>query len=220
MGKVASSSIFSSLTKQYSGAVGHAHHIGDDNWMSVELYQWSLDNNPLKIITLIREPIGRNVSAFFQLFEGHTGTSFDKSTLTTDELKELFLDNLDHDRPISWFDKNIKKHFGIDVYSKPFPEQKFITFKKNNVSLLLLRFDLEDSTKESLIRDFLDFPEFKIKRANLSSKKDYFHTYKDFQKNVKLPESYLDKMCDSTYFKHFFPKEEIEQVRSRWEIKK
>ncbi|MCW8830063.1 MAG: hypothetical protein OQK32_00915, partial [Gammaproteobacteria bacterium] len=34
MGKVASSSIFSSLTEQYSGAVAHAHHIGDDNWMS------------------------------------------------------------------------------------------------------------------------------------------------------------------------------------------
>lgn len=31
MGKVASSSIFSSLTDQYSGAIGHAHHIGNDN---------------------------------------------------------------------------------------------------------------------------------------------------------------------------------------------
>ena len=188
--------------------------------MSMELHHWSLNNKPIKIISLIREPIGRDVSAFFQLFEDYTGSLFKDSNHTTDELRSFFLNNIDHNKTLSWFDDNIKTHFGIDVYSEPFPEDGHLTLSRKNISLLVLRFDLDDSKKESLIRDFLGFQEFKIKRRNLSSKKNYYNTYKDFQTNVKLPDEYLDKICNSKYFTHFFPKDEITKVRSKWETKK
>ena len=45
MGKVASTSIFESLKKQYPGSVGHAHYI--DNWMSEELFNWAKNGNPV-----------------------------------------------------------------------------------------------------------------------------------------------------------------------------
>ena len=188
--------------------------------MSMELHQWALNNKPIKIISLIREPIGRDVSDFFQLFEDYTGSLFKDSNYTTDELRRFFLNNIDPNKTLSWFDDNIKMHFGIDVYAEPFPEAGHLTLSRENTSLIVLRFDLDDSVKESIIRDFLDFPDFKIKRANLSSKKDYYQTYKDFQKNAKLPESYLNTMCNSKYFNHFFPEKEINDVRSKWSIKK
>lgn len=220
MGKVASSSIFSSLTEQYSGAVAHAHHIGDENWMSMEFKKLSIDNKPIKIISLIREPISRNVSDFFQLFEDFVGVTFNESTYTTNELKEKFLLNYTHELPLEWFDENINKHFDIDVYSSPFPAEGHIEFSRNNVDLLIMRYDLVDTKKESLINEFLNINAFKINRSNISSVKNYYQTYKDFQTNVDLPDEYLDKMCGSKYFNHFFPEKEINDVRSKWTIKK
>jgi len=120
MGKVASSSIFSSLQNQYPGAVGHAHHIGSDNWHSEELHNWAKSGKQLKIISPIREPIGRNISAFFQCFDVLTNEPFDPSKYTTVELFDLFIEKQDHDVPLNWIDDNIKKYFNIDVNSKEF----------------------------------------------------------------------------------------------------
>ena len=119
MGKVASSSIFDSLGRQYAGPVGHAHHIGEDNWVSVLLYDWAKAGNALKIISPVREPIGRNISEFFQLYEDYTGTRPDKLEYTVEELTTLFLDKVDHEVPLQWFDTMIKPNFDIDVYATP-----------------------------------------------------------------------------------------------------
>lgn len=216
MGKVASSSIFSSLQKQYSGPVGHAHHIGSDNWHSELLYQWAKDGNPLKIISPVREPIGRNVSAFFQCFEDLTGLPFDTSRFSVDELIEMFMEKQNHDLPLNWFDKNIKEHFGIDVYSEEFPESGIGQYSSGKVSLLVLRIDLNDSEKEKAIKKFLGMDDFKLKNRNLSDNKSYNKDYKALLKQLKLPESYLDKMTSSRFFRHFYSEDEISKVASKF----
>ncbi|MDH3342723.1 MAG: putative capsular polysaccharide synthesis family protein [Gammaproteobacteria bacterium] len=216
MGKVASSSIYSSLHHQYPGAVGHAHHIGSDNWHSEELYNWAKNGNSLKIISPIREPIGRNISAFFQCFDMITGELFDPSKYTTDELFDLFIKKQDHDVPLNWFDDNIKKYFNIDVYSTDFPDNGTATYSSGNVSLLILRIDIDDSEKERTINEFLNIDNFRLKNRNLSEGKEYNHAYKTLKQQLKLPDSYLKKMTNSKFFRHFYPEKEINKITEKF----
>lgn len=80
-------------------------------------YQYALvDRKPLKIISLVREPIGKNVSSFFQNLDVNTGLSNAKNKLSVAELRGIFIKDYCHDVPLQWFDKNILINFGIDVF--------------------------------------------------------------------------------------------------------
>lgn len=216
MGKVASSSIFASLKKQYPGSVGHAHHIGNDKWMSELLYQWAKDGKQLKIISPIREPIGRNISAFFESLDKYTGIKFKHSNMKADQLIEIFLTEYTHDWPLTWFDDNIKKYFDIDVYESDPPKNGVATYSSGNVSLLIIRVNIEDTLKEKAIREFLNLPTFKLNNTNIGANKEYRGMYKQFVNTVKLPDSYLLKMKSSKYFTHFYTEKEIDETISKF----
>ena len=216
MGKVASSTIFDSLTEQYPGAVAHAHFIGEDNWASVLFYEWAKSGKPLKIISPVRDPVSRNISDFFQLFEDYTGMDVNAPDLDYDAVYNKFFANYDHTLPLTWFDKMIKQYFDIDVYQYDFPEAGYATYTHNNIDLLVFRIDIPDIEKEKAIRDFLDFEDIHLKKSNVASNKKYADQYARFQENLALPDEYLDMMCTSRFTRHFFSPEEINAIKQRW----
>ena len=208
MGKVGSSSIYHPLKKAYHGVVAHTHQFNQNAWYWEvrklhELF-YSGKQKKFKIISLMREPVGRNVSEFFHRFTQYAGIPIKESTLSLEEIKVRFLDNLDHDFPLDWFDKNFKLHFEIDVYKKPFGEQGFSFYETENIQILLMKHDLSDKKKEALVNNFLGINRFKIQVRNVGDKKDYSATYKKFKSEVNLPNWYLQKMYDSKYYKHFY----------------
>ncbi|MDZ7771579.1 MAG: putative capsular polysaccharide synthesis family protein [Balneolaceae bacterium] len=223
MGKVASSSIYNSLYESYPGIVVHDHSFraGHPNLWVRKLHRWyhKAEKRPLKIISPVREPVGRNVSAFFHNFERDTGVPYREHTFSLEELRTLFLENYPHRIPLIFFDK-MEKHFGIDVYAHPFPRDKGWRVLENGrgVELLILHHDLPDPQKEKIIGTFTGLSAFELVNANVGRNKVYAHTYRDFRERVKLPEAYLDRMAGSRYFRHFYPEETIRQVREHWEI--
>ena len=231
MGKVGSRSIVDSLEKYYPGVVLHGHLVRKMDWQAQYILEWVHHGNPLKIISPVRDPISRNISAFFHFIEGRIGHASDRSNLPITKLVELFISNdstneddnnkamMAHNLPLDWFDNNIKNHFGIDVFSTPFPSSKFATYSYNNTELLVLRIDIADKKKEELIQNFIDFPSFKLKNTNIGASKGYSSKYKEFKNNAKLPEDYLDKMCKSKYFSHFYTDVEINTIRNQWNNK-
>jgi len=221
MGKVASKSIYNSLQQQYDGVVLFSHSIYEnhDDWKIDYIYKWATrDNRPIRIISLTREPISRNISAFFQNFERETGLKYKKATFSTDELIQIFLDNFPHDTPLKWFQLRLQKIFGVDVYAVPFPESGARTYVHNNIQVLVMRAELDDTEKEILIRQFLEMKDFQLKNDNIGSQKNYANTYEQFKKDLKLPPEYVQKMCSSIYFNHFYPPEAVQTVRKRWEV--
>jgi len=227
MGKVGSTSIYKSLRRQYKGAVSHAH--GDiDNpefWNSYMMYVQANNGGRLKIISSIRDPVSRNVSAFFHNVSG-SGNTQDRSNLSIEELLNGFLDNpeqrgkrevfLDHQQPLRWFDDNILRYFDIDVYEKRFSEHGITLYCSGNVELLVMRHDICDQQKEQAIREYLDLPNFRLKNTNIGEQKDYADLYHEFKKKAVIPDSYLDDMCASKYFKHFYSTKEIAEIRHKW----
>ncbi len=220
MGKVASTSVYKSLKKYYDGEVYHGHTFESTHYKAGvrALYQYfRQDQGSIKIISLVREPIGRNISSFFHNFKRSTGVEFEDHTFSMEELKDIFLSDFPHHVPLEWFDEHIKEHFDIDVYEYPFPSLGHITMKKGNIELLLMKHDLKDSIKEEVIKEFMSLGEFAISNENVGAEKNYSDTYKQFKK-LSLPNWYFEQMQTSKYMRHFYSEEEIEKIKRKWKF--
>jgi len=202
MGKVGSSSIKNSLKSHGIDSVFHAHRINPDNIKAVQkdnlehglklmlnsimydivgnrIYFKIVERNKKsKFITLTREPISRNISAFFQNFLRFTDKRYTDSDFTINELINLFLKEYNHNVPLTWFDVEIKETLGIDVYQHPFPKEKgYLKIKKNNFDLLIIKCELDDKIKNNVLSSFLNLKNLKLTRSNVSLKKEYSATY-------------------------------------------
>ncbi|WP_459415918.1 putative capsular polysaccharide synthesis family protein [Flagellimonas marinaquae] len=215
MGKVGSSSVHQSIGAVYPGYCFQIHRFSNHHRYIGEVYRQYYKNKiPLKIISMVREPIERNVSGFFQTFKKTTGTEFQKDKVDMEDLMASFLEKFNHQLPLKWFDKNIYKHFNIDVFNREFPERGYDIFVRGNIELLLFKHDLPDAQKEQLISEFLDLEDFSIIRTNISSQKEYASTYQKF-KQIPLPHSYIDEMLDSRYARHFYGNE-LKGLKDKW----
>ncbi|MCB9222395.1 MAG: hypothetical protein H6615_11275 [Ignavibacteria bacterium] len=85
---------------------------------------------------------------------------------------------------------------------------------KNNVELLVMKHDLNNTIKENIISKFINLKTFKITNSNEGNNKEYFKEYSDFKK-ISLPTSYLNYMLNSKYSKHFY-KDQIEILRLKY----
>jgi len=221
MGKVGSTSIHRSLLRAYPGVVLHTHRFSPQhkNWRIRRLYRWGIfRKKAIHVISLTREPVGRNVSAFFQNFRRDTGLSYENANFSIDELKALFLSRYKHEIPLGWFDKNIKGTFGLDVFSTPFPESGFATYSRGNIRLLVIKSEIDDAEKVNALKAFLGLKQFQMLRGNIGDEKPYAETYKEFKKKVKLPPDYLSRMCESRYCRHFYDSAAIDAVKKRWSM--
>jgi hypothetical protein len=219
MGKVGSSSIGKSLDDTYPGISVNAHDFfhGHHNWLVRRLYRAVMEEGaPLDIVSSIREPIGRNVSAFFENYERDTGVEYRDSNLSVQELRDLFLANYRHDLPLSWFEDHIESKFGIDVYASPFPQSGHATYASGRFRLLIVKVEIPDAEKERAIGEFLQLGSFDLIRANVGDQKMYADQYRAFKREVRLPSDLVDRICASRYFTHFYSPATIEKVRRSW----
>ncbi len=221
MGKVGSMSIYNSLKEQYQGTVLHRHVLNTvDDWQDGFLFQLVVEKGlPLRLISLMRDPVGRDISAFFQNFEVITGIKPQDSKYAQSELNTIYFTSpkMDHDVPVTWFNDNIKKHFGIDIYAEPFnKEEGWAMFKKGNIELLLLKAEISDVKKAALVKDFTGIKGFKLTASNIGEDKDYATMYTSFKKEIQFPHGYLDKLYTSAEIRYFYTEDEIKGMREKW----
>ncbi|WP_371017771.1 putative capsular polysaccharide synthesis family protein [Pseudalkalibacillus sp. JSM 102089] len=169
-------------------------------------------NKKIKVISIVREPISRNLSAFFEQAQYVSSDFLNKSN---DEIEQLFWKYANHNAPLVWFDKEINKVFGIDVYQTPLNDSNYSIIKHKNVELLILR--LENLAEyERVIGEFLDVKEFSLNNANVGSNKEYSAKYNEIKKSIEIPENYLNQMYESKYMQHFYSKSEITHYRKKY----
>ena len=235
MGKVGGSSINYSLNKYGLNGVYKVHRMNQENIKSVKINYIQNGMKPvlepgewlypklvkvkqkIKIITLIREPIARNLSAFFQNYKLFLGKEYSEGQFNLQHLIETFINKYDHQVPLEWFDKEFKSVLNINVYNHDFNWNKgFINISTDKYESLILKCEISDSRKEKAIENFLKIENFNIQNANIGEKKVYSNDYKNFVKYIKLPVTYIDNMCNSKYMKHFYSNKEIDSIRERW----
>ena len=256
MGKVGSSTIHASLgALDLDQAIYHVHFLSPERVHEIEqqrrrffrtekqgslkrpwlseflLEEVKKQDRRWKLITLVREPIARNISTFFEnleVGEQHGKKVFnvksdyyrfdvDVELENVQPLIDLFFKRLVHDRPLTWFDDEIKSVFGIDVFEGVFPRDKgFKIIAGDNADVLLIRLNELNQCAAVAFKEFMNIDGFTLVQTNVGSNKDYAPLYKAFKKGICLPEDYIDKMYESKFTRYFFSDEEIRQLRETW----
>lgn len=214
---------------------GVRHRYLTRQWLSqfvLRTFQAHRDDRTWKIITLTREPVGRNISAFFENLylvptenDGEFEISSDvyglEPTIVSDEdtsqLAQLFFERARHDSPLQFFDREIRDIFGIDVIKSGFPIEKgYEIYRSGRVELLVLR--LEDLSRCAgvAIKEFLGLDDFELINKNIASKKHYASLYSAFKKRVDIEEDYVKMLLDSDYMRTFYSEDEIRDAKGKW----
>ena len=259
MGKVGSKSVLAGLEARVTGRpVCHTHFLSRDRanqtekdrrkffrtarhryltrqWLNqflLRTYENHENDHTWKLITLTREPISRNISAFFEnLFvvpsenDGEFEISSDyykiePTIVTVDDistLTELFVNRARHDSPLRFFDREIKDIFGIDVLDSGFPIEKgYEIYSAGRVELLVLKLEKLKDIAGTAFLEFLDINDFCPISRNIGAEKVYAPLYDAFTKHVVIDSSYADKLLDSDYMRTFYSTEEIATARNKW----
>jgi hypothetical protein len=191
------------------------------------------ERQPVKVITLVRDPVARNISHFFQwpnmIMEPANGGLHLRSPVfnydrrfkedgVEKELAQLFMTHFKlHDRPLMWFDKELKPNFQIDVYGSRFPQKKgYQIFRKGNTEVMVVKLEKLNLVAKHAFKAFLGIESFELNAANIGQEKKTSALYRRYLEAIKLPKEYLDGMYNSKYCRHFYGKEEIEKFWERW----
>lgn len=179
--------------------------------------------HPWRVVTLVRDPVARTVSAFFRHFtynHPQFGGSFHADPANAERLIELFLDpsEPEHAFALDWFDRELREVLGIDVFATPFRcDAGFAEYEKARCRVLLLRLEDLDRVGERELRRFLDAPALTLSAVNRTEHENYFPAYRRFLDLLVLPAWYLDRMYDSRLARHFYTAKELAAFRARWE---
>jgi hypothetical protein len=212
-------------------ALGHLQLAGDEARVQ-ELIEWNesfrkkvaagFEGRGCNIVSLVRDPLARTVSYFFDT-TSMKGTDirrrWEDGSLDVDDIVRRFMGHDDHFAPLEWLDSEMNAVFGIDTFAEPFPrEAGYRIFRKDNISLLLLR--LEDLTRcaSGAFREFLGIDTFDPRPENVRGDSETAALYRVFLDRLRLPREHVDRMYDSKLALHFYSEQELESFRARWRI--
>ena len=259
MGKVGSSTVLKSLeTFGLEMPIYHVHFMsqeildkhekiyknnfsGNMYWTITQLWQnqclrkqllKGLKGQKWKIASLVRDPIARNISAFFQppnmiiLESNHQVIIKSKiydyeMNLTTEgieKLTDIFIRKFDNEAPMGFFDREFKGVLGIDVYSTEFPKSKgYRIYEGEHIDVLVMRLEDLDKIASEAFKDFLGIEGLSMVKSNIGNKKSYADIYREVLDSIRLPDSYIEEMYASKYAQYFYSEEEICTFKKKWE---
>jgi predicted O-methyltransferase YrrM len=236
MGKVGSVSVYESLKASGVGVpIYHVHYLTRDGieritpgHQAAHLLRNQIDKGfggtKWRIVSSVREPVARNISAFFQNidkwypnFSAHCKIG----SVDVEGLIKLFLEKYPHDTPLMWFDSEMKSVFGIDVFAYDFPKSEgYKIYRAEHADLLLMRLEDMNERIGEAFKEFLGIDRFTLSDANVSSGKEYHSVYREFVDSVILPESYVERMYSSKYARHFYGDLELNRFKRKWTVLK
>lgn len=262
MGKVGSSSIAEALSR-HGLSVVHLHALNPKTLSAVKARcrersvafpphirasqrvweEFITPGRPLQIISLVRDPVARNISAYFENLQfshlpnrreaaapilslsqkllGRLSRSVPSDHSLegrkVEKMIEEFLTKYPASIPIRWFDREVKNVLGVDVYKYPFPTAVGAqVICERRVKMLILRAETPDALKSIALQKFVDVPQLRLEHKNGTSQKPYSGWYHAFLQQFRPPDIYLQKVYGSQYMQHFYTPEEIQRFREDW----
>ena len=170
--------------------------------------------NKTKFIALVREPIGRDISGFFQNYR-LMNIHINKESL---ESIRLQIYKRGHDLALNWFDTDFYNFTGFNIFEKPFDKVRgYQIYKINDDSeLLVIRTDKLSHVFLSCMKEYLNADFKKLINFNISINKKDGVTFDALKKYYFEEEEDLDKVYHSKFMKYFFTEKEIRDYRTKW----
>ena len=172
----------------------------------------------IKIITLFRDPIGREVSAFFQqnLPDARFRQRLADPAQVSGVVEESWKGN-EFDFALHWFDQELKAVFGFDVYTHPFPGEKgYAVYEQNGIGILVIKLESLNGCFQSALKEFLGVEVPALTQANVTKAKGHQELQATFLNTLSFSPEFLDKIYSSKYAAHFYSEQERQEFRKRW----
>ena len=181
-----------------------------------------IDSHPdqlWNLISLVRDPVARNIAAFFQNIDYYVPgwkEQWENKTLSISKLLEYFFANDEINAPV-WFETKLEPIFGIDVYSTPFPQKVGYKIYQNppRANLLLIRLEDLNHAGVGAVKKYLKLPSFTLQRTNVGHEKSYADIYNVFRQ-TPMPKFYVERMYSTRLAKHFYTKDELAAFAYKW----
>jgi hypothetical protein len=212
MAKVGSSSVSLALRNSKDTAPMSGHWIYDKTGEfftsgKAEIMDRIVEaGTPLKIITLVRDPMARNRSAFFQSLHKYAPDWRDKSIK---ELQEIFVNRYDITWGDQWFEREVPLTFGRNVLGEPFTGNGHQIYRGVRGELLVLRLEDANAVFEEAMEKLLGFENMVYPVENvMSNVPEKGKVYDEFKK-LKYPEAYVRKVMGVQFARTFYSEEEL-----------
>ncbi|MDD1792082.1 putative capsular polysaccharide synthesis family protein [Enterovibrio sp. ZSDZ42] len=174
----------------------------------------------LKIITLVRDPVATVVSRFFQdlhiqFIEGKKNLSIHGDMDTTlKHLTNAFENQMRLTYFTEWFDRELKRQFGIDVLSHiADPTQTHWHIQQGGCEVLLLKCEAINQSAD-VLGEFLGQSDFLLQSSNEASNKWYSALYQRFKETYSFER--LFSLYDAPIYKAIYSEEEIVGFKRKW----
>ncbi|MBR1598066.1 MAG: hypothetical protein IJ661_04025 [Lachnospiraceae bacterium] len=239
-GKVGSTSVQNMLMKSRIPCLhrhvilypGHAIADLEKEWMEVVERRTKQE---LKIIVLVRNPLDRDYSAFWQPFrkEGLRSRLIfgGDNSYCMQECYDVFLQKVIMDGrgkefglacpdlwidEFEWFDQELKMMTGIDIYEIPFDRSKgYAVIQKEKTKIFLVKLESLEHCLSAL-GDFVN-ADLEMLYDNKASEAWFHMAYKEFRKEVKISRDYVDHYFDGNKkMNHFYTRDEQMGFLEKW----
>lgn len=173
-------------------------------------------DRPFKIVIPVREPMARNISAFFQILPDYIPNYKDK------DLKYLyryFVSEYNVEYPDQWFHMEPMEVFGFDPYRVPFDTSVgYQIYKEEKHQYLIIRLEDCESKLTEALRIFLGVDNIQMKSSNVFEKTSRHRMQKEYAefKKFRYNQDFLNRTYALEYVNHFYTKEEINKFRNKW----
>lgn len=171
------------------------------------------------IITLIREPISRELSSLYQdSFNFTKSINISKSLMP--QVIDSKLNELVNELPeIEWFDRELKQVFNIDIFENNFdPKIGYFNLLKSNLNFTLIRLEDLNANFDQISKLIFNLQKpIKLLTKNTSNKKFYHESYAEIKSEILLPTKKIEKIINTNYIQKFYP-DYIAILKEKWEI--
>jgi len=185
--------------------------------------QYDLSELPCEVITLTREPIGRALSFAFEDWRKKLPTLPDLDVhdcvkAAAGVVNTMLAAGSAHADPSQWFDQELHKVFGVDVFATEYDFQRgYVIIDDRGPRTLVIRMeDLERSLAPAIenflgIRLTID----SVPVSNHGETKWYSDKYEAVKREFTVEADVLSRITSSRYFRHFYA-DRMLAVRERY----
>lgn len=228
LGKVGSSTLYYELKKISPwNNIFHVHFLSD-LWLKDKLkdtnhfefnnktakkvfdYLKQHPNQKKYMISLVREPVSRELSNFMQ--NPQDFIDGDVLSYSAASLKKAYLDKLSYDYTLNWFDSEFFNYTGFDVFAQPFDKTKgYSIYEHEDYRILIIKLEQLNTCYHDAMKAFLGLDLQLEANANQSSNKPISHVYKELKQLLKFETEELEQLYTHKYVTHFYTDDEIQQ---------
>lgn len=234
-GKTGSSTVYYTLMKEFPlNKVLHVHFLSDywikeklpkDNpnvkndrnkLLAYKVYKALKKKKKVKVISLIRDPFSRGISAYF-----HDPILRDQAKNKDVETIRLEILNYAKDASLFWFETDFNNFFNYNVFDDSFDKDRGA--KRFNISddieVLLLKTNHLNKNGKKEIENFLDINIEELFNVNQRSEGSIGEVYNQVKNSYfEEPELFNEKI-NSQFTQHFFDDSELESFRQKYLLK-